>query len=644
MDLATGATVDRYVIDGILGEGGMAIVYRCHHAQLGTPHALKLLTMSSRAIRERLVTEGQVQASLRHRNIVAVTDIILVNGAPGLVMEYIEGPSLDELLDQQLLAFDQIDALVEGLLAGVSHAHATGLVHRDLKPANIMLAVEGNALIPKVMDFGLAKLLEGDPDRKAATKTGSTMGTPQYMSPEQVEDSKNVDHRTDVFACGAILYEMVTGHRAFSGDSLYKIFGAVAEGQYRNPRELRPDLPERMENAILGALAPDKDERIGSTDELLAIWRGERARSGAAPAAPSQPDGPFSADFVATVRSMTTELPAAPSDPTFALGNDDGLQVESLFSGPPVAAAPAVGGSPGAGASTTPLEATSLPARSVVKGTAVVMGGSALLVGLGVGAVVLVLGGMAGAWMFLPGETVRIVEVPVVAPAAAPVVPVPSPAARPVAAVSTPSPSVHARSPQPVAAPEPGAAPEPVDAPEPVVAPEPVEAPEPVGESDGGQAQPSSGGSGLDSSDPEVRRQAIDGAYGDANATPRLVDLARNDPDSGVRDKAWSTVLRQYKAQVGDVAVSEALIVEAIRTGRFSQLDAVRAYKRHGTDPSRLEPALRGPWSIFPHAVEAVVAIGKRHDRAAAREVIKRVADDSKLARKATLNAAAGQL
>ncbi|MCA9566574.1 MAG: protein kinase, partial [Myxococcales bacterium] len=132
MELATGATVDRYVVEGVLGEGGMAIVYLCRHVQLGTKHALKLLTMSSRAIKERLVQEGQVQASLRHPNIVAVTDIIVVNGAPGLVMEYIEGPSLDDLLDQQTLTYEQADVLVEGLLRGVAHAHSRGLVHRDL--------------------------------------------------------------------------------------------------------------------------------------------------------------------------------------------------------------------------------------------------------------------------------------------------------------------------------------------------------------------------------------------------------------------------------------------------------------------------------------------------------------------------------
>ncbi|MCA9491950.1 MAG: serine/threonine protein kinase, partial [Myxococcales bacterium] len=182
MDLAAGTVVDRYTVQSVLGEGGMAVVYLCRHNQLGTMHALKVLTMSSRTIRERLVQEGRVQALLRHPNVVAVTDIIMLNGAPGLVMEYIEGPSLHDLLGQGPLTFDQIDALAEGILHGVAHAHAQGMVHRDLKPANIMLALDGTTLVPKVTDFGLAKLVEGN-DGRAATRTGSTMGTPHYMSP-----------------------------------------------------------------------------------------------------------------------------------------------------------------------------------------------------------------------------------------------------------------------------------------------------------------------------------------------------------------------------------------------------------------------------------------------------------------------------
>ena len=341
MELAVGTVIDRYVVDQVLGEGGMAVVYLCKHTQLGTLHALKVLTISSRAIRDRLVQEGQVQASLRHPNIVAVTDIVMINGAPGLVMEYIDGPSVDDLLEQRALSYEQVDVLAEGILAGVAHAHAQGLVHRDLKPANIMLAIQGSALVPKVTDFGLAKLLDAD-DKRGATRTGSTMGTPHYMSPEQVSDSKNVDGRTDVFALGAVLYEMVAGERAFSGDNLLALFSAAANGDYRPIRMLKPDIPDRMAQAIEGALIPDRDKRIQSVADLLAIWKGEKlhAAGGAEPV----PAGPFDADFMSSVKSISSldgggpdSSPSTP-DPTWSPDGD--LKVESLFSQPSAAAPP----------------------------------------------------------------------------------------------------------------------------------------------------------------------------------------------------------------------------------------------------------------------------------------------------------------
>ncbi|MCA9570791.1 MAG: serine/threonine protein kinase, partial [Myxococcales bacterium] len=227
MDLTPGTLIDeRYSIEEQIGEGGMAVVYRAHHTRLNTLHAVKVLTLSSRAVRERMLQEGRVQASLRHPNIVSVTDVITIGQNPALVMELIEGPALDELLQRQKLTIDQADTIGRGILAAVAYAHEKGLVHRDLKPANVMLEIEGQQVTPKVTDFGLAKLLTGD-DGRAATRTGSTMGTPQYMSPEQIEDTKNVDARSDVFALGAILFELVTGQRAFDGDSLMAIFTKV---------------------------------------------------------------------------------------------------------------------------------------------------------------------------------------------------------------------------------------------------------------------------------------------------------------------------------------------------------------------------------------------------------------------------------
>jgi serine/threonine-protein kinase len=614
MELATGTTVDRYTVDGLLGEGGMAVVYACHHAQLGTRHALKLLTITSRSIRERLVQEGKVQASLRHPNVVAVTDVIVVNGAPGLVMEYIDGPSLDQLLDQQRLSFEQIDHLVEGLLAGVGHAHAAGLVHRDLKPANIMLAAEGDTLVPKVMDFGLAKVLEGDSERKRATRTGSTMGTPQYMSPEQVEDSKNVDHRTDVFACGAILYEMVTGHRAFSGDSLYQIFGAVAEGRFRNPRELCPDLPRRMEEAIVGALKPDRDARIATVAELLDTWRGHDPHA-AAPATLAA--GPFTADFVSSVRSMSTEATVSQPDPTFAL--DAPPEVETLHT----TSAPS---------GSSAAAANSLPARSMVRGTAVVMGGGALMAGLAAAGVALLVVGVAGGvWWASTPPAVPVVE------ASPPTVP-PSPRGGPVpvasAAPAVPKPAapVPTTRPEPVVAvgPVPGVAPDaPVEPVEPVAPDEPAEAePGVPPEPDGSPVEvppASTGHAGLDAPDAETRISTLDATWSDTTLASRFVDMARNDPDLRVREKAWAVALRQYNAQRGAVRTAEPLIVEAVEGKHFDRYEAIRALGRFGNDPRPLVTPVvtRGVDNRTKKAaVDAMVSIGQRGHKAAAIDAI----------------------
>ncbi len=278
-DLEPGELVgERYLIEDQIGRGGMAIVYRVRHTQLDTLHALKVVSVSAQSVRRRMMQEGRVQAALRHVNIVAVTDIIVVDDSPGLVMEYIRGPSLEDWLDKNRLSVGQADELVAGVLKGVGAAHAHGLIHRDLKPANVMLALGEGTLIPKVADFGLVKMLSEDDDGdelQSKTRTGVAMGTPPYMAPEQIRDSKNVDARADVFSLGAILYEMVSGERAFVGKDVLEIFNSVANGIRVPIRERVPELPERMEAAIVGALMVDPDERIKDVPTLLATWMGK---------------------------------------------------------------------------------------------------------------------------------------------------------------------------------------------------------------------------------------------------------------------------------------------------------------------------------------------------------------------------------
>ena len=269
--------LDRYTVEKVLGRGGMAIVYRVRHNQLGTHHALKLLVLPTGPVQKRLLQEGRLQAKLRHPNIVSVTDVLIVDEAPGLVMEYVSGPSLREYLSSRRLTVEQVDELGRGILQGVAFAHEQGFVHRDLKPANILLAQEDGQVVPKVTDFGLAKIIRETDALKSTveTRTGAAMGTPAYMAPEQIRDSKSVDQRADVFSAGAVLYEMLCGDKAFSGGDTLLLFNAICDGVYRPIEELAPNAPQRMAGAIKAALEPDRDRRVTTVTELLALWKGE---------------------------------------------------------------------------------------------------------------------------------------------------------------------------------------------------------------------------------------------------------------------------------------------------------------------------------------------------------------------------------
>ncbi|MEE2751497.1 MAG: protein kinase [Myxococcota bacterium] len=274
MQLDAGSVVGQYTVEAILGQGGMAIVYRVRHNQLGTEYALKVLTVSSASIRARLLQEGRVQAGLRHPNIVTVTDVVMMGENPGLVMEYIKGPSLDDFLAKKTLAIEHAEDIAEKIIRGVAAAHKAGLIHRDLKPANIMLDISHGQLTPKITDFGLSKILDSD-SQSGQTRSGIAMGTPRYMSPEQIRDAKSVDSRTDIFALGGILYELICGRKTFPSDDMLQTFTDIAQGNYPKPSEIRSEIPLRLEEAIDGCLEPDKEKRISSCETLLAVWRGE---------------------------------------------------------------------------------------------------------------------------------------------------------------------------------------------------------------------------------------------------------------------------------------------------------------------------------------------------------------------------------
>ena len=191
----------KYIIDQELGEGGLAVVYKVRHATLDTPFAVKILKVTLPSLQERLITEGQLQASLQHPNVVKVTDVVKVDGFPALVMEFIDGIAMDDYLNEEKPSTKYAEELFLQILDAVEEAHERGIIHRDLKPANVMMQRTRNKMIPKVCDFGLGKNLA----KEGQTRTGQQMGTPAYMAPEQIRSTKDVDQRADIFSLGCNL-------------------------------------------------------------------------------------------------------------------------------------------------------------------------------------------------------------------------------------------------------------------------------------------------------------------------------------------------------------------------------------------------------------------------------------------------------
>ncbi len=248
-----------------LGRGGMGIVYRARDARLGRIVALKTLAEARYATREqieRFLDEARAVARLRHPNIVAIHAIGEHEERPYLSLEFVEGGSLAHRLVDGPMAPRPAAELVETLARAIDVAHRAGVVHRDLKPSNVLLTAEG---VPKVSDFGLAKLMDSD---SALTCSGQVMGTPSYMAPEQAENSKQVGPAADVYALGAILYQELTGRPPFLGDSALETIKLVANTEAVPPTRLRPNVPRDLETICLSCLEKDPARRYESAAAL----------------------------------------------------------------------------------------------------------------------------------------------------------------------------------------------------------------------------------------------------------------------------------------------------------------------------------------------------------------------------------------
>jgi len=267
----------RYKLDEVLAEGGMGVVYRAERVGIERLVVVKFLhaILSDRAgAVDRFEREARAMARLNHPNCVTLTDFGLDEGAPYLVMEFVKGVTLADILDKGPIPPRRALHIIRQVLAGLAHAHACGILHRDLKPANVMVvdAVETDDFV-KILDFGLAKLLGPEEGQRDVTVAGIAIGTPGYMSPEQASGMP-ADKRSDIYNAGALLYHLVTGRKAFSGENVHSVL--------RQHREETPDLPHaltdgvvsvQLEEAILKAMAVDPTKRFATAEAMIAALR-----------------------------------------------------------------------------------------------------------------------------------------------------------------------------------------------------------------------------------------------------------------------------------------------------------------------------------------------------------------------------------
>jgi len=354
-----GDRVGKYVIETMLGRGGMGIVVAARHEATGERVAIKLLhpKAAKDAVQvERFVREARSTVRIKSQHVVRVVDAGAeeATGSPFIVMEFLEGRDIGYVLARfgplpQQKAVDYIIQICEA----ASAAHALGIVHRDLKPSNFFLThrPDGSALV-KVLDFGISKAAQADgtPDPRL-TETQAVFGSPTYMSPEQIRSSKNVDQRSDIWSLGVALFEMITGKLPFVADNVAGLLASVIADAPFTVRTYRPDVPAGLEAIVLACLEKDAARRIGSAGELARRLAPYASPAGAALAMQVQEVASPSASSPNV--APLSRSPSSPSSPSWLPPHPSGLTP----SGAPIPFPP-----PSFGAPIAPAASPSVPA------------------------------------------------------------------------------------------------------------------------------------------------------------------------------------------------------------------------------------------------------------------------------------------
>src|SRR6266540_584806 len=363
-----GQSFGNYRVTSLIGEGGMGVVYLAEHATIGRRAAVKVLRpglTESPELARRFFNEARAANAIRHPGIVEVFDSgTLPSGVSYIVMELLEGESLAARLRRGPLPAAEARNLAAQTASALAAAHAAGIVHRDLKPDNLFLTPDdrdASAELVKVLDFGIAKLgMDASSTGSVRTRTGSVMGTPAYMSPEQCRGTKELDRRTDIYALGAILYEMLCGQTPFVSAGFGEMIHMHISVPPTSPRVFAPSVPEDLERIIMRCLAKEPDDRLQTMGEVQAALLGR-----AQVAAPPPPRAPI----------VPQVVPAAPTTFTQAAHVRDATDASAPRRGRWVALGLAVGAVAGGGlwwsgragtpgSATAPASATAPPATA----------------------------------------------------------------------------------------------------------------------------------------------------------------------------------------------------------------------------------------------------------------------------------------